>query len=170
MIHLYYGDGKGKTTAALGLALRAIGCSKRVLIVQFLKNSRTSELNALARMPEARVLRGTAGGFVHRMTQEEKERTCEIHNRNLKAAIDAAGEASAAIIVLDEGIDAFTLEMLDRDLFIGFLKSAPKDVEIVLTGHSLPDELIGLGDYITHMEKIKHPYDRGVMARKGIEY
>lgn len=170
MIHLYYGDGKGKTTAALGLALRMIGCSKRALIVQFLKNSQTSELNALAMLPQARVLRGTAGGFVHKMTPEDKKKTLEIHNRNLQAAIDAIHEASAQIVVLDEVIDAFTLDMLDRNRLLDLLKNASKNVEIVLTGHSLPEELIGLSDYITHMEKIKHPYDCGVMARKGVEY
>ena len=172
MIHIYYGDGKGKTTAALGLAMRASGCGRRVVIVQFLKDWKCGELDSLAHIPGITVLRGkSAGGvFVHEMSDEEKAATKTIHDENLRKALNMQKSGQCDLLVLDEVIDAYRLGVLDSELFEGLVENKPEDLELVITGHQPDAVLIDRGDYVTEMVKRKHPYDKGVTARQGIEF
>jgi cob(I)alamin adenosyltransferase len=172
MIHYYYGNGKGKTTAALGLALRAAGCGWGVVIVQFLKDWNCGELNSLALLPNVTVLRGKASGgvFVRNMNDDQKAETKAIHNENLKKAIEMQKNGSCDLLVLDEAADAYTLGVLDHDLFCGLLSNKPESLELVITGHTPEPLLIEQADYVTEMVKRKHPYDNGVTARKGVEF
>ena len=172
MTHVYYGDGKGKTTAALGLALRASGCGKKVVIVQFLKDWKCGELEALAHLPEITVLtrKGAGGGFVKDMTDETKAGLTAKHNENLRHALRLHEEGHCDLLVLDEAIDAYQLGVLDQELLINLLEKKPDSLELVVTGH-LPDEqFLKHADYITQMMKHKHPYDVGILARRGIEF
>ena len=172
LTHIYYGDGKGKTTAALGLALRASGCGKSVVIVQFLKNWNCGELDSLALLPGVVVLRGKAGGssFLPGMSDEEKVATKAIHDENLKKAIVLQGEGRCDLMILDEAVEAYSLGLLDAVLFETLLHNKPEPLELVITGHSADARLLRYADYVTEMVKRRHPYDSGVKARRGIEF
>jgi cob(I)alamin adenosyltransferase len=171
LIHVYYGNGKGKTTAAMGLALRASGSGKKVVIVQFLKDSNTGELNSLWLLPNITVLRGTAGKtFVFNMTPEQLEETRRIQNANLTAAVDILRAGCCDLMILDEALDAYQLDLLDGKLFLDLVCHKPEALELVITGHKPDEDIIGRADYVTEMVKIKHPYDRGLQGRKGIEF
>jgi cob(I)alamin adenosyltransferase len=171
LIHLYYGYGKGKTTAALGLALRAAGSGKKVVIVQFLKDTNTSELKSFAQLPNVTILRGTAAKvFVRDMTPEQLAETKDIQNANLRSALDIVAAGACELLILDEALDAYQLGLLDRELFWSAVFGKPDALELVVTGHKPDEQLVDAADYVTEMVKIKHPYDKGVIARKGIEF
>lgn len=170
MIHLYYGDGKGKTTAALGLTIRALGSGFKVVFVQFLKNQATGELAVLDGLQGVTVLRGKEGsGFSFSMTEEEKEKTKRLHTENLKSAIALAASGKCDMLVLDEAVGAYARDLIDKALLEEFVRKKPEDLELVLTGRNPAEWMIGLADYVSEIKKIKHPYDRGIPARAGIE-
>ena len=172
LIHIYFGNGKGKTTAALGLALRASGCGKSVVVVQFLKDWKSGELAPLASLPGVTILRGKAPGgvFVHEMDEEAKRETKSIHDSNLKQALDMQREGKCDLLVLDEAIDAYRLGLLDEKMFNQLLDGKPEPLELVITGHNPDASILERADYVTEMVKHKHPYDLGVAARKGVEF
>ena len=171
LIHVYYGYGKGKTTAALGLGLRACGSGKKVVLLQFLKDAKTSELAALAALPGFTVLRGKAGPmFARDMSPEELAQTKAIHDANLCAALSLAEEGKCDLLILDEALDAYSLGLLNDVLFRRVVIEKPAALELVLTGHAPVDWVLEAADYATEMVKRKHPYDRGIMGRKGIEF
>lgn len=170
--HVYYGDGKGKTTAALGLILRASGCGMDCTLLQFLKDWNSGEVKSLEALPNVTVLRGKATGsvFVRDMTPEQLEQTRKIHNENLDAAIAAA--QSGGLLVLDELLDAVQLELVDFERIRALLRreNCPESLEIVITGHREIPWIFECADYITQMKKLRHPYDNGIKARRGIEF
>ncbi len=171
LIHFYYGSGKGKTTAAMGLALRASGSGKKVMIVQFLKNRNSCEVKQLEALENITVLRGQASdAFSIRMTAEEKHLTAKIHNENLKKAVSSARSGECELLVLDEALDAYQLGLLDEKLFMSVVTDKPDGLELVITGHTPEAWLIEQADYVSEMLKKKHPYDKGVNGRKGIEF
>lgn len=171
LIHLYYGNGKGKTTAAFGLALRASGRGKKVVIVQFLKSSPSGEITALKNISNITILRGKGGtSFTFSMDKKEREETYAIHNQNFSAAIELAKTEKCQLLILDEVLDAIQAELLDYNLFSQFLYSKPEQLEIVITGHNPGKNLLEIADYVTEMVNHKHPYDKGIPAREGIEY
>ena len=171
LTHIYYGNGKGKTTAALGLALRAAGCGRRVVFVQFLKDWNCGELPSLERLGIT-VLRGQAPGgvFAHEMTDEQKAETTAIHNANLKQALKLQEQGECDLLVLDEALDAHSLGLLDSALFEGLLTDKPAELELVITGHKPDQRHLEFADYVTEMVKRRHPYDKGVNARRGVEF
>ncbi|HWQ77478.1 MAG TPA: cob(I)yrinic acid a,c-diamide adenosyltransferase [Anaerovoracaceae bacterium] len=170
LIHVYYGDGKGKTTAALGLAVRALGSGLRVVFVQFMKNQATGELSILNGLPGVTVLRGKEGsGFSFSMTEEEKEKTRLLHNENLKAALALAASENYDMLILDEAVGAYDRDLIDRTMLEEFVRTKPERLELVLTGRNPAQWMIGCADYASEIRKIKHPYDEGIPARVGIE-
>ena len=195
MIHLYFGDGKGKTTAAIGLALRALGNGWRVFFVQFMKNAPAGEIASLEKMG-ATILRGKAGNhFFSDMTEDEKVRTREISSENLSRALslcgeencgapssceetlshteqpDAAGRAGQkTLLVLDEICAAYQYDLIDRAAVDFLVHNPPARTELVLTGRNPPPVFLECADYITEMKKIRHPYDTGIPARRGVEF
>lgn len=170
LIHLYYGDGKGKTTAALGLAVRALGSGFRVVIVQFLKNHETGELSILDGLTGVTVLRGKEGsGFSFTMTEEQKEKTRRLHTENLKTAIALAASGNCDMLILDEAVGACARDLIDRALLEEFVRNKPEGLELVMTGRNPAPWMIDCADYASEIRKIKHPYDRGIPARTGVE-
>ena len=166
LFHLYYGDGKGKTTAAMGLALRALGSGKRVVIVQFLKGGQSGEIPLLEQLG-AKVYRGKAGQkFVFQMNAEEKAATRTLQNQNLTAAM----AEPADLLVLDEAGSAWELDMVDKELLQQAVLQRPAGQECVLTAHAPVQWMLDAADYITEMKCHRHPYQKGIAARKGIEY
>ena len=166
LIHLYYGDGKGKTTAAMGLAVRALGCGKRVVIVQFLKSSPTGELEPLQKLG-ATIYRGKSGSkFVFQMNEEEKTATRLMQTENLLQALNMPAD----LLILDEACAAWNLNMVDRDLLQNTVLHKPEAQELVLTGRDPADWMTEAADYITEMHCHRHPYEKGIPARRGIEF
>ena len=166
LLHLYYGDGKGKTTAAMGLALRAMGSGKRVVILQFLKGGKSGEVPLLEQLG-AKVYRGKAGQkFVFQMNEAEKEATRQLQNANLTAAM----ADPADLLILDEAGSAWELDMVDKALLQKAVLERPAEQECVLTAHAAPQWMLDAADYSTEMKCHRHPYQRGISARQGIEY
>ncbi|MDY0202157.1 MAG: cob(I)yrinic acid a,c-diamide adenosyltransferase [Bacteroidales bacterium] len=166
-IHLYTGNGKGKTTAAIGLAIRASGAGKRVFIGQFVKGMHYAELDALKQFPNIEI--------------KQYGLDCFIKNDPTQADIDAAraglNEVKQVIesnkfplVILDEICIALFYKLFSIDEVLAMLKSKPNTMEIVLTGRYAPKELIDIADLVTEMKEIKHYYNNGVEARKGIEF
>lgn len=170
LIHIYCGDGKGKTTAALGILIRAVSNDKRVLFVQFLKDGYSSELITLKKMDNVKVITGKGvEGFTFNMTDKEKEIVKGIHNNHLCYAINYCKNNEVDILILDEIIGAVNFELVDYSMLLEFLKNKPQDIEVIMTGRDPKKELIELSDYVSEVKKIKHPYDRGIEARNGID-
>ncbi len=170
MIHIYCGDGKGKTTAALGLSLRAAGAGMKVVIVQFLKNHPTSELNILQTTPNITVLRGKAGtAFSFSMTEEQQAKSKHLHTENLQAGIELIKSGSCDMLVLDEAIGAYNRDLIDRHLLQNLVQQKPPHLELVLTGRNPEPWMIDCADYVSEIKKVKHPFDQGIKSRIGIE-
>ena len=166
LLHLYWGDGKGKTTAAMGLALRALGSGKRVVIVQFLKGGQSGEIPLLAQLG-AKIFRGKGGQkFVFQMNEAEKAAARAVQNENLTAAL----AEPADLLILDEAGSAWELDMVDKDLLRRAVLERPAAQECVLTAHKAPQWMLDAADYSTEMKCRRHPYQKGIKARKGIEY
>ena len=172
LIHIYYGDGKGKTTAALGLALRAAGCGKDVVIAHFLKSWKCGEHNSLSQLPNVTVLHGKpyCGKFIHEMNEDEKLETRTLQDECLKAALEKVENGKCDVLILDEVIDAHRLGVLDAEMLEGLINDKPVSLELIITGHKPEAWMLKQANYVTEMVKHKHPYDEGVSARKGIEF
>ena len=168
MIHLYCGDGKGKTTAAMGLALRMAGRGKPVVIAQFLKGADSGERYALARLPQVRLLPAPEQiKFSFQLTQAEREAERRRYLDLLEQAEAAAREEACGLLVLDEVCAAVNTGLLPLERVLACLDRV--SCEVVLTGRDPVPELWERADYITEMEKLRHPYDRGIAARPGVE-
>lgn len=171
LVHLYYGNGKGKTTAALGLVLRAAGQGLRVVIVQFLKNMPCGEVSALEQLPNVRLFRGQSTmHFFDCMTDEEKRATRQVHEKNFQLAMDIIRQEQCDLLVLDEVLDACQLQLLDENALRHFMENKPSKLEVVMTAHKPIQWALDLADYITEMRSHAHPHDKGIPARRGIEF
>ena len=169
LIHLYCGDGKGKTTAALGLALRAAGAGKQVVFTQFFKDGSSSEIEPLAALPGVRVFHAdTVRGFYRNMTPTQREQAGKDYTALFQQVTQAAQEAD--LLILDEIVTACNRGVVPEKLVTDFLREKPARLEVVLTGRNPSAALLELADYITEMRKLRHPFDRGIGARKGIEF
>ena len=166
LLHLYWGDGKGKTTAAMGLALRALGSGKTVVIVQFLKGGKSGEVPLLEQLG-AKIYRGKAGQkFVFQMNDAEKAATRALQNENLRKAM----ARPADLLILDEAGSAWELDMVDKALLQQAVLHRPAGQECILTAHAAPGWMLDAADYLTEMCCRRHPYQKGIAARKGVEY
>lgn len=169
LVHIYCGDGKGKTTAAMGLALRVAGSGKQVLLLQFLKDGTSSELTSLCRVPGIKVIPQTRTfGFSWTLSDEEKAEARDYYSGLLESAFRQC--TGFGLLVLDEALGACTAGMLDESRLLALLEARPDGLEVVLTGRDPSQALLDEADYVTEMRKIKHPYTQGITARKGIEY
>lgn len=169
MIHVFYGSGNGKTSAAVGAALRMCGSGGRVVFAQFLKDGTSSELALLEQQPLLTLCcKPTACGFVYTMSKQQKEETVFRCRLQLQRAFEEAEEAD--LLVLDEVLEACAPELMGLQELLERIDSRPEKLEVILTGHQLPAELKERSDYITHMQSIRHPFEKGLTARKGIEY
>lgn len=170
LVHVYCGDGKGKTTAAVGLAVRAAGRGMKVLFMQFLKGGESGEVGVLSALDGVKVIRGNPSGkFSFQMDARERQRTYDFHCKNLLTAVEDAREKACDLVILDEVIGALAAELVDEDLLRDFVLGKPDGLELVLTGRNPPDWMLDAADYVTEMRKEKHPFDQGTTAREGIE-
>lgn len=171
MVHLYCGDGKGKTTAAAGLAVRAAGDGFRVIFAQFMKGSESGEVKVLDGLDNVEVMRAEAQDkFTFSMNEEERRLAAEENAKLLRRVGERAAETKPFLIVLDEAVSAVYNDMITDEDLRGFIERNRDDYEIVITGGTPEVWMIDIADYVTDLQKIKHPFDNGLEARKGIEY
>lgn len=169
LVHIYCGDGKGKTTAAVGLAVRAAGAGKNVVFTQFFKDGSSSEIGVLRGIRNIRVMHcRTVPGFWRRMDDAQRAKASADYTRLFADAVEAAKDAD--LLILDEILSACNHGAVAEDLLTDFLRGKPETLEVVLTGRNPSAALLDRADYVTEMRKCRHPYDRGIPARKGIEF
>ena len=167
MIQIYTGDGKGKTTAALGLALRAQGAGLKVYIGQFIKGKPYSELKTLKRIPNIKIEQYGKDCFIK---HKPKQKDIDLANSGLRRAKQIIFKKEYDLIILDEINIALYLGLLGLDEVIDLLKHIPKNIELVLTGRRAHPRIIKLADLVSEIKEIKHYYKKGVKARRGIEF
>lgn len=170
LLHLYCGEGKGKTTAAMGLAFRCLGHDAVVVIAQFLKSGQSGECHALERFPKA-ILLGAhpCGKFSFEMDGEERAMTAEAAEWLMQNAFDTARAQNARLLVLDEILAALGLGFLEEHTLSEALDHRPETLEVVMTGRYPTQALLERADYISEIRKLRHPFDQGIPARDGIE-
>ena len=169
LVQIFTGDGKGKTTAALGTAIRAIGHGLRVFVAVFMKGDYPyGEWDALASFSNATIRRFGFREFTdpHNVKPEEREQA----EAALKAARDAMLSREYDLVILDEVNVASAWKLIKLEDVVRLVKDKPPEVELILTGRRAAKELIDMADLVTECVKIKHPFDKGTLARQGIEF
>ena len=167
-IHIYTGNGKGKSTAAFGLALRAAGAGKRVFIAQFVKGKSYSEHKALKPFfPEIEIKQYGRGCFIYEKPEKED---IEAARKGLSEVTEKIVGGDFDMIILDEACIAVYYDLFSTRDVIQAIQNRPEGMEIIITGRYAPAELIEIADLVTEMVEVKHYYTRGVKARKGIEF
>lgn len=166
LVHIYTGDGKGKTTSAIGLAVRCAGHGKNVTVYQFLKATPTGELNSLKKIGINIIRVNTCEKFYCDMNDEEKL----VAKSETENALNSLFSESCDLIVLDEIICAVHNGTSDINKVIEIIKNKPQNTELVLTGRNVPEELLEYADYVSEIKCVKHPYERGIDARCGIDF
>jgi cob(I)alamin adenosyltransferase len=172
LFHIYTGEGKGKTTAALGLALRAYGRGLKILYCQFLKSGNSGEHQALVRLQDLVqfVKAPPLKGFFNDLAAGERERVCGEQRRLFTEVAELAMTGEYDLLIMDEAVVAYNLGILRTQEVEDFIKGRPEKLELVITGRGASEHLIALADYVSEIVKVKHPYDRGIKMRKGIEF
>lgn len=165
-IHIYTGNGKGKTTASLGLALRAVCSGKKVYIGQFVKGMKYSEVKAEEYLPGFKIEQLGRSCFIDRVPEQED---IDSAKEGLKRCTEIISEGEYDVVVLDEINIALYFKLFTVEDVVKMLEKRAPHIEIILTGRYAPQELIEMADLVTEMKEIKHYYAEGVMARKGIE-
>ena len=169
LVQVFTGNGKGKTTAALGTILRASGHGLRIFIVFFMKGDYNyGEYRTLSKLPNV----DTASFGFRTLTDPANLKPEEIEQAELAlaAAREAVLSGNYDLVVLDEVNVALGFDLIKLDDVVKLIRDKPPAVELILTGRYADDKLIELADLITEMVKVKHPFDKGIKARKGIEY
>jgi len=166
-IHLYTGNGKGKTTAALGLAMRAVGAGKSVFIAQFVKGMHYGELDTIKRLPEIELKQYGLDCFIE---NEPKQKDIEAARRGLAEVFIIFAQNKFNMVILDELCIALHYHLFEIEEVITILDTKPAEMEIVMTGRYAPPELYVVADLVTEMTEIKHYFNKGIKARKGIEF
>ena len=171
LVHIYCGDGKGKTTAAMGLAIRAAGRQKKVFITQFLKSGRSGELVSLDKLKEfIEFLPGKpVNKFVWNMNEQEKLDAKNEHTDRFREIVEIIKKNNYDLLILDEIIATINNGFIELNEVIDFLNNKPETLEVVMTGRDPKEELIKLANYVTEMKCIKHPFEEGIPSRIGIE-
>ena len=169
LVQVYTGNGKGKTSAAFGLALRATGRGLKVYVIQFIKGGFDyGELHVLDRLPNLTLKAFGRGKFITSKPPEKEDVRLAKEALNMAKEIVESGDYD--IVILDEINVALHLKLIEIKEVTNMIKKKPENVEIVLTGRNAPEELIELADLVTDLKEIKHPFNKGYQARKGIEY
>ena len=166
-IHIYTGDGKGKTTAALGLALRATGQDFKVIVIQFLKGDHSCGEHLFASKYQPFEIVQFTNGNCFTLPEEQLKEDVEKTFDFIKDTMDSG---KYQMVILDEIFAAMNRGPLETARVIEMIQRKPDSIELVLTGRHSPPEIMELADYITEMQMKKHPFTRGIKARKGIEY
>lgn len=192
MIHLYSGEGRGKTSIAVGTAVRMAGAGGKILFAQFMKGCESGEIEVLKSIPEVEICRVSEEyPFYNQMSEEQKQRITRQHNNILMhitnevervGQIDVEGmgfvqqEESVTtavpklLVVLDEITYPINWNLIDRTMLSRLLSNLPESVELIMTGRDPSEEMVAVSDYWSEISMKRHPYEKGVLARKGVEY
>lgn len=169
-IHVYCGTGKGKTTTGMGLCTRAAGYGYKVLIYQFMKDNGTSERKALEYIPGITFMSGLAQEkFSFQMTPEEKAERKIYYEQQFDKLCKKVTEEGYDVLFLDEILYTIRAGLFDEKRLVEYMRKKPENLELILTGQNPSDEVVSLADYVSEIQKIKHPFDQGLAAREGIE-
>jgi cob(I)alamin adenosyltransferase len=168
-VQLYTGNGKGKTTAALGLALRASGAGLKSIIIQFMKGRHYSELESILKLKSHITIEQYGSSRFCLINDENFEEHCSLARNAMKRSQEVISSNKFDIIILDEIVTALSLKVVTLDEIIKLIEQKPDNKELVLTGRGAPQHLISLCDLVTEMTEVKHYYTNGVSARTGIE-
>ena len=172
-IQLYYGDGKGKTTAAMGQVVRCVGHGFKVLVYQFLKEPNSGEVSVIRNLPGVEYIENDGPiPFLFNLTEEQKEHYRKVFGKKFELVKEKFYSGEYDLVVLDEVIDAYNLETIDKEDLHAMMDNKPEGTELVITGHKYGmniDALIERADYVTNFTKEKHPFDLGMPCRVGIE-
>lgn len=170
MLHIYCGAGKGKTTAAVGSAVRGAGAGIKVRFVQFMKGADTSELSVLENIPGLEIRRCDRDyGFYKNMSEADKSEITRCHSALLQFAFGMDNTAPE-MIILDEFCSAYAYGLMDTALAERLVMENKDSAEIILTGRDPAQIFIDAADYISEIHCVRHPYERGITARKGVEF
>ena len=172
LVIVYTGKGKGKTTAALGIALRAVGYKKKICMIQFIKGSwHYGEMYSSKKLEPEFEMIAVGKGFVGIMDDKSPK---EDHKETAKEAIRISKEKIQSgeydIVILDEINYAINLELISIKEVMELIKSKPSEIDLVLTGNYAKKEIIEISDLVTEMKEIKHPFQLGIKAKKGIDF
>ena len=172
LVHVYTGDGKGKTTCAVGLAIRACGCGYDVKIFQFCKGVPSGELQSIGKLPHIQLFRDDCQlkKFAWDMTSEEKQVWIEAQQALFDDACEAAQDPNTDMVIMDEVLGAMHAGAIDLSQLKYLILHKYHGTELVLTGRAAPAALFEFADYVTEMKPIKHPLERGIDARRGVEF
>lgn len=170
LLHIYTGDGKGKTTAAMGLATRMLGHGKKVLVAQFMKQPNSGELKALKQLGALVLDMAPMQGFTYQMDEDALERTRQAQTAELTRIGEAVEEHKPDLVVLDELAMAMAFRLVPAPEALALVKKALGFAEVVVTGRGASQELLDMADYVSRIQPEKHPFDEGIQARKGIEW
>jgi cob(I)alamin adenosyltransferase len=172
LVQIYTGDGKGKTTAAIGQAIRAAGRGQRVVVIQFLKEGErgTGEDKGISRSMLPIVLKRFGEDMLGTVSDKRRARVAARVAEGFAYAETTLEKRRADMVVLDEVSHIVNLGLTSSEAVIDLIKSKPADIEIVMTGRDMPQALVDAADLVTEMKSVKHPYDAGVLARSCIEY
>ena len=166
-VHVYTGNGKGKTTAALGLALRASGAGLRVYIAQFVKGMEYSELKAIEKLsPSVAIKQYGRDCFIYKEPEKEDIQAAQDGLREVREIMTSG---KYQVIILDEANIATYYNLFSVDDLLDFVHAKPEEVELVITGRMADPRIIEEADLVTEMKEVKHYYEKGVQAREGIE-
>ncbi len=166
-VQVYMGDGKGKTTSALGMALRMAGAGGKTLIVQFMKGWPYSEVRSLSLLPGVTLVQTGRPDFVYPDSIDPVD--YEEAKRGLAAATEGVKSGEYDLVILDELNVALSFGLLELTPVLELVEGRPRHTELVFTGRNPPRELVDAADLVTEMSEIRHPYQKGVLARKGID-
>lgn len=171
LIHIYTGGGKGKTTAAIGLGIRAYGRGFKVLMAQFMKGMMTGEINTLKMLEPGFVLKRGAEvkKFTWQMSNQELDELSKVEQKMFEDTISEISNSEYQMLILDEILNSVSCGLIPVQKVLEFLKNKPDELEVILTGRNAPQELLDFADYVTEMKEVKHPFNKGIPARKGIE-
>ena len=170
-LHIYMGEGKGKTTAAVGMAVRFAGHGGKVAFVQFMKDSSSGELSIFEDIDSISLMPNPGFyGFTWEISEQGKAEVKVVYEQYMDSLLFRILQGDFGMLVMDEIITAVEKGFIDEQILMDFLDQLPDEMEVVLTGRYPSDALMERADYITEMKKIRHPYDNGLAARQGIEY
>jgi cob(I)alamin adenosyltransferase len=169
LVQVYTGNGKGKTSAAFGSALRAVGRGLRVYVIQFIKGGFDyGELYVARQIPRLKLTAFGRGKFITETPPSNRD--VQLARKAFEFAKKTVEDGRYDMVVLDEINVVLNLRMISIDEVIQLIKNKPEHVELILTGRNAPKEIIEAADLVTEMREVKHPYAKGVQPRKGIEY
>lgn len=171
LIHIYCGNGKGKTTAAMGLGIRCAGRGNKVLLTQFLKDNDTGELISIEKIGDNFfVYKGEPmKNWFNCLDEEGQKEVIDEHRKRFKDVTEKAINEKYDMLIFDEIMASLTYGILELDTVLEFLKNKPENLEVVLTGRNPDKKLIDIADYVSEINPIKHPFEKGIHARVGIE-